>query len=69
MTDRLTKWLDIPYRSEEREAQALRALRAVVGLHQNKPGVYKFFCQACEYRSNIAPCPTIRAIEKEVIGE
>jgi len=68
MTDRLKAWLGDaessseafggPYYSES----ALRALRAVVELHQPDSS---YSCGLCQTRSK---CLTIRAIEKEVLG-
>jgi len=70
MTDRLKAWLDEDGGvGHANWAKALAALRAVVELHaRNGYG----FCDECsvygEYTAEW-PCSTIRAVEKEVLGD
>jgi hypothetical protein len=73
VTDRLKAWLDEQDRtlpSESRDwYKANRALRAVVELHkeigEHPIARYDNYCISCHLPM---PCPTIRAIEKEVFG-
>jgi hypothetical protein len=75
VTDRLKAWLDEGYMqtyAAESEEKAVSALRAVVELHKPvmkrfryTPEIHHEFCCECQHRW---PCPTIRAIEKEVFG-
>jgi hypothetical protein len=64
MTDRLREWLDEAGKADWLEA--LHALRAVVELHKTveRPLHAWDICDACQ--TGPTPCPTIKAIEREV---
>jgi hypothetical protein len=69
MTDRLKEWLDVEGQvGHANWGKALAALRAVVELHslcmEGDPLRSTGRCRHCD---EVYPCPTIRAIEKEVL--
>ena len=71
MNERLKAWLDYQDRvvpGDEDAGAMIAALRAVVELHKPYAGKHGTACTAggCD---NWWPCPTIQAIEKEVLGE
>ncbi len=69
MTD-LQKWLDGGYKevyASEAEQMMLAALRAVVELHKSSDLADIFGGYLCAGCDSSWPCPTIRAIEKEVL--
>jgi hypothetical protein len=83
VTDRLRAWLDeqdgpLGYnvRGTVSGRKALRALRAVVGLHRGRESTY-VGCSTTSQEERIVmcaecdeewPCATIKAIEREVFG-
>jgi hypothetical protein len=72
VTDRFKAWLDKPYSEMslgeigDRDFNALAALRAVVELHRLTPEMQ--WGNVCGHCFKDWPCPTIKAIEKEVFG-
>ncbi len=68
MSERLKAWLDeYQHGRDERLGPALRALRAVVDLHRLTPEMQ--WGNVCGHCFKDWPCPTIKAIEREVFGE
>lgn len=72
MTDRLKAWLNKARNCPtDHAAELYDALRTVVELHEDRAGECGH-CSSFDYEglSGCAwPCPTIKAIEKEVFGD